>query len=294
MDDTVFQTWVVVADFYDPQTPLPHHQLIFNGIGDVEVAAEALVSAKSILCSVSTPVLNVPDAVLSTGRSENANRLARISGVRTARTKAYPHALLAGEQGLAALEGDGFTFPLLLRLPGFHMGQHFIQVDDPTALAREVHALPRLGRNDAEILAMEYLDARGMDGCARKYRVMFVDGELYPLHLAISPNWKVHYFSADMADRPDHRAEEAHFLANMPAVLGAPAMTALACIQGTLGLDYGGIDFGLSAQGEVLLFEANATMVVEQPAPGEQWDYRRTAVEHIHFAVRKMILKNLT
>ena len=294
LDDTVFQTWVVVADFYDPQTPLPHHRLVFNGIGDVEIAAEALVAAKSLLSNSLRRVLNVPAAVLGTGRSENAHRLAQIPGVRTARTKAYPQALLAGEQGSAALEDDGFSFPLLLRLPGFHMGQHFSRVDDSTALAREAAALPGLGRNDAEILAMEYLDARGTDGCARKYRVMFVNGGLYPLHLAISPAWKVHYFSADLADRPDHRAEEAHFLTNMAAVLGAPAMAALACIQQTLGLDYGGIDFGLSAQGEVLLFEANATMVVEQPAPGEKWDYRRTAVEHIHTAVRQMVLENLT
>jgi hypothetical protein len=70
------------------------------------------------------------------------------------------------------------------------------------------------------VLAIEYLDARGADGCARKYRVMMVGGELYPLHLAISQDWKIHYFSADMAERAEHRAEEAIFLADMPAALG--------------------------------------------------------------------------
>jgi len=293
LDDTVFQTWVVVADFYDPQTPLPHHQLIFNGIGDVEVASEALVAASSLLASASTPILNRPGAVLATGRTENAERLAKLPGVRTARTMAYPHALLAGDRGLPALATDGFTFPLLLRLPGFHMGQHFIQIDHPTALAREVDALPGFGKIDPEILAIEYLDARGTDGYSRKYRVMFVDGKLYPLHLAISPNWKIHYFSADMADHPDHRAEEARFLADMPAVLGTKAMIALESIQEALSLDYAGIDFGLSQQGEVLLFEANATMVVEQPSPDSCWDYRRAAVQRIHAAVRQMLLKGL-
>lgn len=293
LDDTIFQTWVVVADFFGPHTPLPTHQLIFNGIGDVEVASEALIAAKSLLANVSTPVLNDPAAVLRSGRSENALRFANLHGVRTARTKVYPHALLAGEGGSVALAKDGFTFPLLLRLPGFHMGQHFVQVDDPTLLAREADALPTFGRTDAEILAIEYLDARGTDGWARKYRVMFVDGKLYPLHLAISSNWKIHYFSADMADRPDHRAEEARFLTNMPAALGEKAMHALTSIQRELGLHYGGIDFGLNAKGEVLLFEANGTMVVEQPAPGELWDYRRSAVDHIHAAVRQMLLQKL-
>ena len=43
--------------------------------------------------------------------------------------------------------------------------------------------------------------------------------------------------------------------------------------QTTLGLDYAGIDFGLRATGEILLFEANATMVVNPPDPGERWAY---------------------
>ena len=29
-----------------------------------------------------------------------------------------------------------------------------------------------------------------------KYRVMFIDGVCHPLHLAISRDWKVHYFTA--------------------------------------------------------------------------------------------------
>jgi hypothetical protein len=123
---------------------------------------------------------------------------------------------------------------------------------------------------------------------------MFVDGRLYPLHLAISPNWKIHYFSADMKDRPDHRAEEAQFLTDMQSVLGEKAMAALERVQTALGLDYGGIDFGLNRQGEILLFEANATMVVEQPDDDPRWDYRRAAVARIHAGVREMLMRNAT
>ena len=93
-----------------------------------------------------------------------------------------------------------------------------------------------------------------------------------------------------MKDRPDHRAEEQSFLADMPSVLGAKAMSGLKQLQAMLGLDYGGIDFGLNQQGEILLFEANATMVVEQPTEDPRWDYRRVAVSRIHDAVRQMLL----
>jgi hypothetical protein len=89
---------------------------------------------------------------------------------------------------------------------------------------------------------------------------------------------------------PEHRAEEAEFLSNMPGVLGKRAMDALREIQKTLGLDYGGIDFGLNEKGEVLLFEANATMAVIPPDADSRWDYRRPAAERINAAVLKMLL----
>jgi hypothetical protein len=178
----------------------------------------------------------------------------------------------------------GFRFPLLLRTPGFHTGRHFLRVESPQALPAAVAELP-----GKELTVIEFLNARGADGKVRKYRVMMIDGQLYPLHVAISGHWKIHYFTADMADQPGNRAEDAEFLENMPAVLGPRAMEALAHIQTTLGLDYAGIDFGLSDSGDLLLFEANATMVVNPPEPDEQWAYRRPAVERIFAAVRRML-----
>jgi len=290
LDDRVFQTYVIVADFYNPNTPLPPHEFVVNGIGDNNAAAEALIAAESLLTLTSAPVLNSPAAVRASGRCENALRLRCLPGVIAPATATFSYSELAGPNGLSALTSQGFTFPLLLRVPGFHMGKHFVRVESPEALADAIAALPGACRPDAKVLAIEYLDARGADGCARKYRVMMVGGHLYPLHLAISQNWKIHYFSADMKDRPDHRAEEAKFLADMQSVLGSKAVAGLKHVQAVLGLDYGGIDFGLNQQGEVLLFEANATMVVAEPDADDRWDYRRAAVERINAAVRQMLL----
>jgi len=291
LSDEVFQVYVVVADFYDAKVPLPAHELVVNGIGDVEVAVEALVKAKALLKITEAPVLNLPEKVLVTGRCENAARMAGLPGVVTAATAVFPYEALAGERGEETLVERGFHFPVLLRVPGFHMGEHFVRVESAEELREEVALLPGADRKGTELLAIQYLDARGVDGCARKYRVMFVGGEMYPLHLAISPNWKIHYFSADMADRPDHREEEERFLTDMAGVLGEKAMQGLRAVQAALGLDYGGIDFGLSLDGDVLLFETNATMVVEPPPPDARWDYRRAGVARIHKAVRKMLLE---
>jgi glutathione synthase/RimK-type ligase-like ATP-grasp enzyme len=208
--------------------------------------------------------------------------------VITPRTVTLPRALLAGPDAGMSLTRHGFDFPLLIRTPGFHTGRHFLRVE---AIGELPAALAELPGEDLTVLS--YLDARGRDGKVRKYRVMMLDGELYPLHVAVSSHWKIHYFTADMADKPEHRAEDAEFLENMPAVLGPRAMTALAEIQARLGLDYAGVDFGLSASGEILLFEANATMVVNPPEPEEKWAYRRPAVERIYAAVRRMLMSRV-
>jgi hypothetical protein len=73
-------------------------------------------------------------------------------------------------------------------------------------------------------------------------------------------------------------------------MLGPRALAGLEAIAQALGLDYAGVDFGLSPQGDVLLFEANATMVVNPPDPDPRWDYRRGPVDRILAAVRDLLL----
>jgi glutathione synthase/RimK-type ligase-like ATP-grasp enzyme len=284
LDDCIFLTSVVVTDHLDPSVALPPHQLIFNAIGDADLCEPALEAAVLLIARTSAPVINDPRAVMKTGRISNAIRLGAVPGVVTPRTIAIARDILAGQGGADAIAEHQFTFPLLLRSPGYHTGRNFIIVENAAELSAAAAGLP-----GSDLLVIEYLDARGTDGSARKYRVMMIGGKIYPLHLAISRDWKVHYFTSDMADKPDHRLEEAAFLADMPAVLGDKAYHALEGIRDALGLDYAGIDFGLNAQGDLLLFEANATMVIAVPDNDERWAYRRTAITKILDAVVAMI-----
>ncbi|HEX4136666.1 MAG TPA: pyridoxal-dependent decarboxylase [Bryobacteraceae bacterium] len=286
LDDKIFQSSVVFVEYYDPAVPLPHHRLIFNAIGDADSEGRALIAAKDVLAHTTAPIINRPGAVATTGRSDNAQRLSGIAGAITPRAITLPRGLLSGTEAAATLTRYGFEFPLLIRTPGFHTGRYFVRVETMAELPAALAALP-----GEELAVLQYLDARGADGKVRKYRAMAINGELYPLHAAISSHWKIHYFTAEMAESPQHRAEDAEFLKNMPGVLGPQAMAALTEIQSRLGLDYAGIDFGLNTKGEILIFEANATMVVNPPEQGEKWAYRRPAVERIHAAVRNMLIE---
>jgi glutathione synthase/RimK-type ligase-like ATP-grasp enzyme len=284
LDDAVFLTTVVVADYLDPATPLPPHRLIFNAIGDPDLCQPALEAAVRLTARSKAPVINDPSAVMRSGRIDNAARLSALPGVVTATTLSVDRAVLAGHEAAAWLANHGFAFPLLLRSPGYHTGRNFVLVEKAADLPVAVAELP-----GDEILVIEYLDARGNDGSARKYRVMMIGGKLFPLHLAISRNWKVHYFTSDMADKPDHRKEEIAFLQNMPAVLGDKAIAALHAICKALALDYAGIDFAVNARGELLLFEANATMVIASPDNDPRWAYRRGPIKAAIEAVTGMI-----
>jgi glutathione synthase/RimK-type ligase-like ATP-grasp enzyme len=277
IDDRIFAVTALYADFHDPATPLPPHQLVINAIGDADRCDFALRRAEAIVERTTAPVINPPRLIRATGRADNARRLGDVPGVVAPRTITQTRPSL-----LAA--ADDLSFPLLLRAPGFHTGQHFIRVEAHEELATATASLPR-----GELLAIEYLHARGPDGMARKYRVMFIDGVCYPLHLAISLDWKVHYFTAGMADSAALREEECRFLNDMPAILGAGAVTALSDICGTLGLDYAGVDFALAPNGSVLLFEANATVVIVPPGPDPMWDYRRPAITAAQQAARRML-----
>ncbi|HEY1729932.1 MAG TPA: hypothetical protein VGG22_16300 [Candidatus Baltobacteraceae bacterium] len=286
LDDRIFATTKVVVELFAATNQLPPFDMIFNAIGDADSGAEALMIAQRIVAGKRKgAVLNPPDRVLHTTRVENASRLRAIPGVLTPRTQLFERAALAREDGALTLERHGFAFPLLLRSPGQHTGHNFNLIERSEDLALAVAALP-----GDQLYAIEYIDLRGRDGKVRKYRVMFVDGRLYPLHLAISNDWKVHYFSADMANVPEHRAEDERFLADMPDALGTEAVATLGHIANALGLDYAGIDFALGPDGQIVIFETNATMVIVEPGEDVRWDYRKAPVQHVIDAVRAMLL----
>jgi len=274
LDPAVFSVVTIVVEAHHPQADLPDHDVVFNAIGDADLCAIALRQAQTLVAGTRKGIVNPPGAVLATGRADNARRLGG-GAVRT------PLMRLAPRRDLAAA-AEEFGFPLLLRALGYHTGRHFVRVEIPQDLAAAAGSMP-----GDDLLLIEPLTPLAPPH--RKYRVMAVGGRLFPLHLAIGEDWKVHYFTADMAVRSDYRAAEADFLTDMGRTLGPRAMQGLADIAKGLGLDYAGIDFGLDQDGAVLLFEANAAMVVFPPPSDPVWDYRRGAVNAVLDAVKALV-----
>ena len=286
LSDREFQTTVLVTEYADPKIPLPRHDLVFNSIGDADLCRDGLEAACSVLARTDRPVINHPRAVLKTGRAANAERLRGLPNVVVPRVVTLPRRLLAGPDAAAAVARNGFAFPFLARAPGFHTGRYFIRVENLRSLAEAATEFP-----GDDLCIIDELDARDGDGFFRKCRVMIIDRKIYPLHLAISRNWKVHYFRADMADSPENRSKDAAFLDDMANVIGPRGMAALERINATLDLDYCGIDFAVNAAGDILVFEANATMVMVPLSADVKWDYRRPAFDKVFSAVHTMLME---
>ncbi len=140
---------------------------------------------------------------------------------------------------------------------GTHGGDDFEKIESLDELARFVARRP-----EDDHYVIEYAEYASSDGHFRKYRFIFVGEEMLPYHLAIGNDWKVHHVSTDMANQPWMQQEEAAFLANPAAIFNAAHYRALRVVRERIGLDYFGIDCGLDPDGNLVVFEVNASMLV--------------------------------
>jgi hypothetical protein len=137
----------------------------------------------------------------------------------------------------------------------------------------------------------DFWDYRGADGVYRKYRLIFVDRKVFPYHLAITRDWLSHYWRADMADWM--KAEEETFLADFRQAFRGAAAEAVGEAARRLDLDYAGMDCTILPDGRVLVFEANATMLVHLRESRETFAYKHAHVPRIIDAMSEMVLRQI-
>jgi hypothetical protein len=90
------------------------------------------------------------------------------------------------------------------------------------------------------------------------------------------------------------KREEAAFLADWESVFAGPLGAAVRAIARRLDLDYGGMDCGLTADGRIVLFEANANMLVHLNDSAAGFPYKHTYVPRIFDAMTALVRRRLT
>lgn len=292
---------------YDQDQLQGRANLVVNLISDVDQGRDVLPVAVDFVERLGLPVVNHPQAILQTGRDTVATLLSGIAGCRVPRVRYY-------QRGAAELSGgretseahhecpefsrippredfvativrdaaDQFQFPMIVRVAGAHGGHDLEKIDDSAALAAFVAQHP-----EADFYLSDYIDYRSADGMFRKFRFMFIDGEILPYHLAIDSKWKVHHYTTDMANQLWMQHEEQAFLEHPSEVFGPPQRRALEAIQQAIGLDYFGIDCSLDRDGNVVVFEANASMLVHRD--NASFAYKTPHVDRIKRAFDAML-----
>jgi tetratricopeptide (TPR) repeat protein len=275
--------WFVSPDADTPPACLPPFDLVFNGIGDPDLSGLAEPRLNAFLPVCGRPVLNPPDRIARTRRDRLPMLAASIDGLVVPDICRF-EAPATVAVFRARLDQAGIAPPFLLRPAGAHGGRAVALIEyweqaDPAQLT------------PGAWYAVQFQACRAPDGFVRKYRVIFVDRKPFAYHLAISPHWLVHYFSADMEAHDWKLAEEARFLADPRSCLGDTAYRAIAALGEAIDLDYAGVDFCVLPDGRALVFEANATMLVHPEDANGRLAFKIPAIRAITDAMQNLLLR---
>lgn len=262
---------------FDPaREPLPPYDCVVVGMRAGEAMRDAIAAAADLVSRLERPVLNRPERIAHCDRPALARTLREVPACTTPAVRRVARAAL-----LAGAELP--PFPLLIRPIDTHGGRGLARVDDEAALRAYVATSAESAFDVAP-----FVDYRSADGWYRKYRVMLVDGEPYPYHLAIAPQWMVHYQTSAMRDHGWMREEERRFQ-NDPVSVFPAWNEAFGAIAAAIGLDYVGIDCARLPDGEILVFEADPAMLVHALDPDERFAYAGAAVARIGTALERAV-----
>lgn len=262
------------------QADLSGYKVLLNLITEPEANAKTLENLKKVLRGVPGRVINKPEAVLRSTRDQVARLLTGIPRLivpKTARLNGSKPAVAA-----TAIEKAGVTPPVILRQVGTHGGKIVGRFD---AVEEAVAAL-----TPGDHVATQFVDFASADGLYRKYRVFLIGGRIVLRHMLVSDHWNVHAEDRArfMAEHPQAVAEERALLESAdPFQPGV--WEVLEAVRERMPLDFFGMDYGVTRGGEVVLFEANATMSFFPFSTDPQFEYLKRCFAPAQAALRELI-----
>ncbi len=259
--------------------PLPRYDAVFVAIGESDAAAPQLRAAEKFVATQTCPVFNLPAGI---------ERLGRVPLTQTFTAARHARAVTTARIARDLYAAEGFPLPHIVRPVDSHGGSGLERIDDDAQRAAYAASAT------AEFLYVApYVDYRSADGYFRKYRIIFIDGEPFPFHLAISPHWMVHYYNAAMSDQQWMRDEEHAFLARPHDVFTGELDAALHETAALLALDYVGIDCAIGRDGKLLVFEADNALIVHLLDDPVLFLYKHRYVPRILTALDTMVRERI-
>lgn len=262
------------------QADLSGYKVLLNLITEPEQNAKTLETLRKLLRGVRGRVINRPEAVLRSTRDEVARTLAGVPGLivpKTVRLNGAKPTIAAGALAKAGLEP-----PVILRQVGTHSGKIVGRFD---SLDEAVAAL-----TPGEHVATQFVDFASADALYRKYRAFFIGERIVLRHMLVSDHWNVHAKDRArfMADHPGTVAEERALIESDDPFLPSVRQV-LQAVRERMPLDFFGMDYGVTQGGDVVLFEANATMSFFPFSPDPQFEYLKRCFAPAQAAFRELL-----
>jgi tetratricopeptide (TPR) repeat protein len=255
---------------------LPRYDVVLNAIAESRDAVPHLERAEAFMRAQSAPSLNHAQGVLAISRERLPQTLASVEATVPSVSEVSRDALQGGNLPMG--------YPLIVRPVGSHAGRGLERIGS----GDELRAYLATAEASAFFVS-PFVDYKSDDGYYRKYRFVYVDGEPFPVHEAISARWMIHYYNAQMAEHQWMRDEEAAFLADPWSRFAGSLGEAVRAIAPAVGLEYFGIDCGVGPDGRLLVFEADAAMLVHTTDPVDLYPYKHEFVPRIYRALERMV-----
>ena len=282
------QTLYVVDGMVLPQR-LPDHDVAIMVASDSEECRGALRTIDRAAAGWPRPLLNPPHLVGNLDRDKLYQLLCGIEGLDIPATFNMTRGQLSdvSRSRLSFSEiSAGTQFPVIIRPRGSHAGVGLAKLDDGDAVDIYLKERP-----EQDFFVSRFVDYASEDRLFRKYRVAFVEGRPYACHMAIADRWDIWYLNAGMSQSAVKRLEEETWMRTFDIGFGRRHQSVLSALADRVGLEYFTVDCAETADGALLIFEADNTAVVHNMDHASVFPYKPPQMRKIFDAFAAMLVR---
>ncbi len=269
--------------------PLPDHDIAFCAAPvDSDRAQAFYETVKALTGRADTKTINLPEGSITFERDALGQSFPTTDGLRFPNTiRVMPgidRALKPSVLG-AILENLG-GYPYVIRPVGTHAGVGLAKLNSEEELNAYLKE-----RTEQAFFISEFINyATLSDGAFRKYRLVFIDGKVFPCHMAISNQWDVWYSNSDMQDSDEKRREEAVFMDRFTQDFAKRHHTAFDALAQGIDLEYFGIDCAEDQDGNLVVFEADNALIVHDMDSNDIFPYKQKHMRRVFGAFESMLV----
>ncbi|MFZ2727721.1 MAG: hypothetical protein WAX77_15825 [Methylococcaceae bacterium] len=229
---------------------------IINTVSDSDLYYEQLLQLQQLLTDSNKPVINHPKHSILSTRDYIAQHSHAIENLIVPKTIKLALNTSQADALVLAITEHSLHYPVLIRPVGTQNGDGFVLLRNETEAVNYTF-------KTAHYYLSEYYEFQSKDGFYRKYRCWCIGDEIVLNHLTVGDQWNVHnpVRITVMGNNPHLNEEEKDFVINGYDYHQGFIKRIVLELKKIIGLDYFGVDFNLTQNGEFVLFEANATML---------------------------------